>query len=318
MDDLKKSHSRGANTRKPLLAIDDAEAVEQSGAAREQEQPTHRHPRQLTSAAERERLVQEARRVEFPVAIRGYDRGAVDRYLERVNRLVTELEITSSPESAVRHALAEVSEEAGEVLRRARQRAEEVIERCRAEAEARLEQAEREAKEILEAAHQEAKEAREAAQAEAQNLREMTANEAKGLRETAQHESAELRDTTMRQMAELREATEREGELLRATGQREADEIRSNARREADETLARATIRNRELATDAEAMKRECRRLAETVRLVGEHLVAIGEGRRFPRLAADLPLADDQTRELARTVSDVDEMPSEAADRPLP
>ncbi len=308
MDDLKKSHSRSAPTRKPLLVIDDTEA------AREKDLLAHRVPRQLTSAAARERLVEEVRRIQFPVVLRGYDRGAVDRYLEHVNRLVTELEISSSPESAVRHALAEVSEEAGEVLRRARQRAEDVIERCRADAEVKLEQAEREAKETLEAAHQQAKEAREAAQAEAQNLREMTANEAKSLRETAQHESAELRETTIRQMAELTEASEREAELLRATGQREADDIRSNARREAEETLSRAAIRNRELASDAEAMKRECRRLAETVRLVGEHLVAIGDGRRFPRLAADLLLADDQTRELATTVSAATATPTDAAD----
>lgn len=270
----------------------------------------------MTGAAERERLLEEARKVEFPVVLRGYDRGAVDRYVERVNRLVAELEISSSPESAVRHALAEVSEEAGEVLRRARQRAEEVIERCRAEAEDKVEQAEREAKETLEAARQEAKETREAAQREAQELREMTGIEAKALRETAQHESAELRETTMRQMAELREAGERDVQQLRATGQREADESRSNARREADETLERAAVRNQQLAAEADAMKRECRRLAETVRLVGEHLVAIGEGRRFPRLATELLLVDDQMRELAATpVSDAGATPSEAADR---
>ena len=316
MDDPKKSQSIGCTTNKYVLVIDDAEAAERSGAAGEQDRSARRLPRRVTGAAERERLLEEARTIEFPVVLRGYDRGAVDRYLQRINRLVAELEISSSPESAVRHALAEVSEEAGEVLRRARQRAEEVIARCRAEAEEKLEQAEREAKETLEAAQQKANEAREAAQREAQELREMTANEARALRETAQHESAELRETTMRQMAELREAGKREVEQLRTTGRREADEIRSNARREADETLERAAIRNRELATDAEAMKRECRRLAETVRLVGEHLVAIGEGRRFPRLATELLLVDDQMRELAATpVSDAPATPSETANR---
>jgi DivIVA domain-containing protein len=316
MDDPRKSQNIGNTTKQSVLAIDDAEAIEQSSAGRESDRWPPRPPRRVTGAAERERLLEEARTIEFPVVLRGYHRGTVDRYLQRVNRLVAELEISSSPESAVRHALAEVSEEAGEVLRRARQRAEDVIARCRAEADDKVEQAEREAKETLEAAQHEANETREGAKREAHELREMTAIEAEALRETAQHESGELRETTMRQMAELREAGEREAQQLRATGQRDADRIRSNARREADETLERAAIRNRQLATDAEAMKRECRRLAETVRLVGEHLVAIGEGRRFPRLATELLLVDDQMRELAATpVSDTTATPSEPADR---
>src|SRR5919197_943363 len=316
MDDLRKSPSLGTTTSKSVPLIDDAEAVEQSGVARERDLRARRLPQRVTGAAERERLLEEARKIKFPVVLRGYDRAAVDRYLRRINRLVAELEISSSPESAVRHALAQVSEEAGEVLRHARQTGEEVIARCRAEADDRLGEAEREAKHTLEAAQQEAKETREAAQREARELREMTADEATALRETAERESAELRETTIRQMAELREAGEREAQQLRGAARREADEIRSNARRGADETLKRAEIRNRELAGDAEAMRRECRRLFETVRLVGEQLVAIGEGKRFPRLAAELLLVDDQTRELATTtVSDPTARPSEVANR---
>ena len=87
---------------------------------------TRRLPSSIVSAPERERLIKQARDTEFPVALRGYDRGAVDRYVEHVNRLLAELEISSSPESAVRHALDEVSEETRDILQHAHNTAEEI------------------------------------------------------------------------------------------------------------------------------------------------------------------------------------------------
>ena len=35
--------------------------------------------------------------VSFPVSVRGYDRGAVDAYVRRVNRVIAELKVTASP-----------------------------------------------------------------------------------------------------------------------------------------------------------------------------------------------------------------------------
>src|SRR5947209_19410493 len=69
---------------------------------RDVDRTTRRFPSAIVSAPERERMVKQTRATEFPVALRGYDRGAVDRYVEHVNRLLAELEISSSPESAVR------------------------------------------------------------------------------------------------------------------------------------------------------------------------------------------------------------------------
>ena len=40
--------------------------------------------------------------VSFPVSVRGYERGAVDAYIERVNRVIAELKVTGSPPAAVR------------------------------------------------------------------------------------------------------------------------------------------------------------------------------------------------------------------------
>ncbi len=114
----------------------------------EGERPVARFRGSGASAAERNRMLKDVRNIEFPVSLRGYDRAAVDRYVEQVNRLIAELEISSSPESAVRHALEEVSEETGSLLQRAHETADEITARSRARADARLEQAEREAQEL--------------------------------------------------------------------------------------------------------------------------------------------------------------------------
>jgi DivIVA domain-containing protein len=99
-----------------------------------------------------ERMVEEIRGISFPSALRGYDREAVDNYVERVNRLIAELEISRSPESAVKHAVAQVSEETRGILERAHQTAEEITARSRSKADDRIQEAEREAEEIREAA----------------------------------------------------------------------------------------------------------------------------------------------------------------------
>jgi DivIVA domain-containing protein len=253
-------------------------------------------PRRRIDAAETGRLLDDARRIEFPTALRGYERGAVDRYVQRVNQLIAELEISASPEAAVRRALAEASEEAGDILRRGHQAAGEVIAGAGAEAEDMLQQAARKAQATLDAARENATATREAAQREARELRETTAAEAKALLGTARHDAAELRETTMRQLAQLRDAAVHETRQLRAGAQREADEIRANARRRSDEMLDRAESRGQELARQAEAIRREYRRLVEDARTAGEQLIAIGERQGFARLSEELPLVERHER----------------------
>src|SRR5919202_369516 len=123
-----------------------AEEPQIQAAEREPDRPARRFPSSRVSRAERDRMLKDARTVKFPAAVRGYDRAAVDRYVQEVNRLIAELEISASPESAVRHALDEVSEETRELLQRAHATAEEITARSRARADERLEQAESEAK----------------------------------------------------------------------------------------------------------------------------------------------------------------------------
>jgi DivIVA domain-containing protein len=106
----------------------------------------------LTSHADQDRMVEEIRSISFPMSMRGYDRDAVDAYVERVNRLIAELEISRSPESAVKAAVAQVSEETRSILERAHETAEEINSRSRAQADDRVQGAEKEAAKIREAA----------------------------------------------------------------------------------------------------------------------------------------------------------------------
>ena len=131
----------------------ESQAAELVGArANEDDRPGRRFgASRVLSAADRDRILQDARAVEFSAALRGYDREQVDRYVEKMSRLITELEMSSSPEAAVRHALEEVSEETRDILQRAHQTADEITARSRSRADDRLQTAEREAQELREA-----------------------------------------------------------------------------------------------------------------------------------------------------------------------
>ncbi len=91
---------------------------------------------------------------DFPAALRGYDRLAVDAYVKRTSQLVAELQATRSPEAAVRRALERVGEQISGILQRAHETAEQITAQSRREAEDRLEQVRTEAREIAAAAQQ--------------------------------------------------------------------------------------------------------------------------------------------------------------------
>lgn len=81
----------------------------------------------------------------FPVVMRGYDRAAVDAFIQEVLEIVSDLESRQSQESVVQRALAEVGEETTSILQRAHETADEIAARSRAQAEGRIQRAEREA-----------------------------------------------------------------------------------------------------------------------------------------------------------------------------
>ena len=81
----------------------------------------------------------------FPVAMRGYDRAAVDTFLQEVVQIINDLEGRQTQDSVVQRAIAEVGEETAGILQRAHETAEEIAARSRAQAEGRIQRAEREA-----------------------------------------------------------------------------------------------------------------------------------------------------------------------------
>ena len=82
---------------------------------------------------------------EFPLAVRGYDRHAVDAFVQEVLELVSDLEGRQTREAVVQRALDEIGEETAGILQRAHETADEIAARSRAQAEGRIQRAEREA-----------------------------------------------------------------------------------------------------------------------------------------------------------------------------
>src|SRR5919109_859364 len=146
------------------------EAGEPTGRA-----PVRGRTRSRVPAAE----IAELRDVRFPTGMRGYDREAVDQYVNRVNQVIAELQITAAPESAIRHALEQVTEETKGLLQRAHETAGEITRRSRSQADDRLQRATQEAEQLHDASEQEARQLREDAANEAREVREAAAKEAR-------------------------------------------------------------------------------------------------------------------------------------------
>ena len=60
----------------------------------------------------------------FPVVMRGYDRAAVDAFVQEVAKIVGDLESRQSQETVVQRAIEEVGEETASILQRAEREAE--------------------------------------------------------------------------------------------------------------------------------------------------------------------------------------------------
>ena len=86
--------------------------------------------------------------IAFPIALRGYEREAVDAYVKRVNRLIGELEINRSPDAAVRRALEQVGEETAGILQCAQETASDITARSHASADDCVREAGRAAREM--------------------------------------------------------------------------------------------------------------------------------------------------------------------------
>lgn len=177
----------------------------------------------------------EIRNVSFPGSVRGYDRDAVDAYVRRVNQVIAELEMTSSPKAAVRHALEQVGEQTSGILQRAREAAEEITASARQEADAATGRAKAEAAELVVDASTRADRAR----AEAE---------------------------------ELSAQAEREADGILVAAKAEAERILARAREEIAAEQSEAEARLRTLHADTESVQGEREELLEGVRGLADRL----------------------------------------------
>jgi DivIVA domain-containing protein len=178
-------------------------------------------------SAERRSVPSEIRDVSFPVSVRGYDRGAVDIYVNRVQHLVAELEVTRSPEAAVRRALEQVGEQTKGILERAGETAEQITVAARQQAEESTARAKGEAEESVAKAKAEAAEILARSSAEAESTVAQARREAAGHVQRSQEEVAALRDEAEARMRELHADTE----TIRQERSQLLDDIRDIATR---------------------------------------------------------------------------------------
>jgi DivIVA domain-containing protein len=164
-------------------------------------------------SAEREGKIvvpEDIRNISFPGSVRGYERSAVDAYVTRVNRVIAELEMRTSPRAAVRHALEQVGEQTSGILQRAREAAEEITTSARQEAEETTARAKAEAAEIVVNASTEADRAADEARgviakakAEAGEILAEAKVEAATILADARDEAGTLRDEGEARLREL-------------------------------------------------------------------------------------------------------------------
>jgi DivIVA domain-containing protein len=154
------------------------------------------------------RVPAEIRDVSFPVALRGYDREAVDAYVAHVNHLIAELDVSRSPEAAVRRALEQVAEQTRDLLERAGKTAEEITVGARREAEESTARAKAEAQEIIAKANAEADEVLGRSKAEAETIAAQSREEAAERLQRSQDEVATLQEEAKARMRDLDADTE--------------------------------------------------------------------------------------------------------------
>jgi F0F1-type ATP synthase membrane subunit b/b' len=195
--------------------------------------------------------VEQLRAPHFPVALRGYDRFAVDQFVARADSLVRDLHARSSPEAAVRRALEEVGEQVADILKRAHATAEEVTTKSRAEASERLDSSRREADETL---------------------------------SSARAESEATLSSARKEAEETLAAARAEAERLVHAAQAQAEEERRRARSDVEQITADGEQRVKDLDTDADRIWAERQRIIDDVRELASklELVADSAAERFP------------------------------------
>jgi DivIVA domain-containing protein len=193
------------------------------------------------------------RNVSFPASMRGYDRAAVDAYVRRVNRVIAELEVTRSPQAAVRHAVERVSDQTKAILEEARDSAEQITATAREEGDQILAAAKAEAAELVVNAGAEASRV----EAEAEQLMARTRAEAEEILARANADAEQRRRQTEEELTALhKEADGRMQELAADTAavRKEREELLDDIERMATQLHdAASAAAARFVATDGDA-----------------------------------------------------------------
>jgi len=203
---------------------------------------------------------QEVLDVSFPAAMRGYDRAAVDAYVKRVNRVIAELKVRSSPPAAVRHALEGAEGKVQELLRAAREAAEQITVSAGQEADETLGAAKAEAATLLVDTNAEA----DRMKAESD---EIVAN--------AKREAESIVTTAQSNADEQRASAKAEAESTVAQAQAEADRRLERLEEELSSRQEEAEARMTRLQSDTDAVWNERRELLEDVRRMSDTLVEL-------------------------------------------
>lgn len=230
---------------------DDKEKPKGSASSEDQERgfgdPRHYVPRDIVD-------------VSFPVAVRGYDRHAVDAYVKRVNRVIAELKVSASPPAAVRHALDQAAAKVDSLLEAARDAAEQVTASARDDAERTTGRAKAEAAELVVNTNADA----ERTKAEAE---EVLANA-----------SAEADRTTAKATTDANEIVsqaKRDAEEIVTHSQADADERRKKLLEELAEKRDQAEERMREIHADTQTIWTQRDELLENIRTMARDLAEV-------------------------------------------
>jgi DivIVA domain-containing protein len=208
-------------------------------------------PRSRAVAPRPSQVPQDIRDVSFHPSVRGYARREVDSYVELVNRVIAELEINRSPESAVRHALDRVGEQTSGILQRARATADEIIHTARSEAEESTARARAEAGDIVDQAREEA----------GRIVGEAEATVARGRSDAS----------------EIVAEAKKEAEQIVARADAQAAEVRAREEQRLEELRLRAEDEMRTLRADTDAIDEERGRILDEVHELAVRLKEIVE-----------------------------------------
>lgn len=189
--------------------------------------------------------------VSFPVAVRGYDRRAVDAYVQRANRVIAELKVSASPRAAVTHALEQTEQQVSGLLQRARDTGEE----------------------ITRSARQEADEIVAKAKADAADLHVNVSSEVEEIKADAERVLADARV----EAEDILQRSRLAADEIRTRAQADADRRRRELEEELRALREEAEARMRELEADTDRVRTDRGQLLDDVRERGTRLLELAE-----------------------------------------